>query len=143
MRRLATLLVLVMVTAASGAAADKKDSLEQLKARADSAAGKHEIELATEIAERQLKTTDEAYSAGNVDQAQAALTDVVDYGVRAAKEATNTGKRMKQTEIALRKIADKLDGIGKSVDVDSRPPVVDAVKKLEAARNDLLFRMFK
>jgi len=143
MRRFATLLVLVMVTAAPGAAADKKDSLEQLKARADSAAGKHEIELATEIAERQLKTTDEAYSAGNVDQAQAALTDVVDYGVRAAKEATNTGKRMKQTEIALRKIADKLDGIGKSVDVDSRPAVVDAVKKLEAARNDLLFRMFK
>ena len=143
MRRFATMIVLVLATAASGAAADKKDSLEQLKARADSAAGKHEIELATEIAERQLKATDEAYSAGNVDQAQAALTDVVDYGVRAAKEATNTGKRMKQTEIALRKIADKLDGIGKSVDVDSRPAVVDAVKKLEAARNDLLFRMFK
>ena len=143
MRRFATMIVLVLATAASGPAADKKDSLEQLKARADSAAGKHEIELATEIAERQLKATDEAYSAGNVDQAQAALTDVVDYGVRAAKEATNTGKRMKQTEIALRKIADKLDGIGKSVDVDSRPAVVDAVKKLEAARNDLLFRMFK
>jgi len=143
MKRIAAILVLVLMTLGSLSAADKKDSLEQLKARADTAAGKHEIELATEIAERQLKATDEAYSAGNVDQAQAALADVVDYGVRAAKEATNTCKRMKQTEIALRKIADKLDGIGKSVDVDSRPPVVDAVKKLEAARNDLLFRMFK
>jgi len=128
---------------ALGAAADKKDTLEQLKARAETAEGKHQIELMTEIAERQLKVTDEAYSAGNVDRAQAALADVVDYGVRAAKEATNTGKRMKQTEIALRKIADRLDGIGKSVEVDSRPPVVDGVQKLEAARNDLLFRMFK
>ncbi len=78
-----------------------------------------------------------------MDAAQAALTDVVEYGVRAAKEATNTGKRMKQTEIALRKISDRLDAIAKSVDVDTRPPVKDAIQKLEAARNDLLFRMFK
>ncbi len=141
MRRIAGIVVLLAV--ALGAAADKKDTLEQLKARAETAEGKHQIELMTEIAERQLKVTDEAYSAGNVDRAQAALADVVDYGVRAAKEATNTGKRMKQTEIALRKIADRLDGIGKSVEVDSRPPVVDGVQKLEAARNDLLFRMFK
>ncbi len=141
MRRIAGIVVLLAV--ALGAAADKKDTLEQLKARAETAEGKHQIELMTEIAERQLKVTDEAYSAGNVDRAQAALADVVDYGVRAAKEATNTGKRMKQTEIALRKIADRLDGIGKSVEVDSRPPVVDGVEKLEAARNDLLFRMFK
>jgi hypothetical protein len=141
MRRTAGIVVLLAV--ALGAAADKKDTLEQLKARAETAEGKHQIELMTEIAERQLKVTDEAYSAGNVDRAQAALADVVDYGVRAAKEATNTGKRMKQTEIALRKIADRLDGIGKSVEVDSRPPVVDGVEKLEAARNDLLFRMFK
>ena len=129
--------------AITSVASEKKETLEQLKARAQSAEGKHEIELATEIAERQVKATDEAYSAGNVEQAQAALTDVVEYGVRAAKEATNTGKRMKQTEIALRKISDRLDSIGKSIDVDSRPPVEDARRKLEAARNDLLFRMFK
>jgi hypothetical protein len=86
---------------------------------------------------------DDAFSAGNTEEAQVALADVIEYGVRAARESTNTGKRMKQTEIALRKIADRLDGIGKSVDVDSRPPVVEGVKKLEAARNDLLFRMFK
>jgi len=142
MRRIVAILVLLAATAASSAS-DKKDTLEQLKARAETAAGKHEIELATEIAERQLKATDEAYTAGNVDQAQAAMADVVEYGVRAAKEATNTGKRMKQTEIALRKISDKLDAIAKSVDLDSRPPVEDARRKLEGARNDLLFRMFK
>src|SRR5512132_1343213 len=116
MRRIAGIVLLVAV--ALSAAADKKDTLEQLKARAETVAGKQQIELMTEIAERQLKVTDESYSAGNPEQAQAALPDVVNYGVRAAKEATNTGKRMKQTEIALRKIADRLDGIGKSVDVD-------------------------
>ncbi len=141
MKRLAAIGLIVLATLAT--ALDKKDTLEQLKARAETAAGKHEIELATEIAERQLKATDDAYSAGNVDQAQVALGDVVEYGVRAAKEATNTGKRMKQTEIALRKISDRLDEISKSVDVDSRPPVKEAIRKLEAARNDLLFRMFK
>lgn len=141
MKRLAAIALIVSATLAT--ASDKKDTLEQLKARAESAAGKHEIELSVEIADRQLKATDEAYSAGDVDKAQAALNDVVEYGVRAAKEATNTGKRMKQTEIALRKISDRLDEIGKSVDVDSRPPVKEAIRKLEAARNDLLFRMFK
>ena len=134
--------MLLLITLAA-AASDKKDTLEQLKARAETAGGKHEIALSVEIAERQLKATDDAYSAGNVDQAQAALADVVEYGVRAASEATNTGKRMKQTEIALRKISDRLDNIAKSVDLDSRPPVEEARRKLEGARNDLLFRMFK
>ena len=138
-----TAAIALIVVATLAMASDKKDTLEQLKARAETAAGKHEIELSVEIADRQLKATDDAYSAGDNDKAQAALNDVVEYGVRAAKEATNTGKRMKQTEIALRKISDRLNDISKSVDVDSRPPVKDAILKLEAARNDLLFRMFK
>jgi hypothetical protein len=137
------LFILVLLATMVGYASDKNDTLEQLKAKAETAEGKHQIDLLTEIAERQLKATDDGYSAGNVEQAKAALKDVVEYGVRAAKEATDTGKHMKRTEIALRKIADKLDNIGKSVDFDTRPPVVDAVRKLEAARNDLLFRMFK
>lgn len=140
MKTVAFILVLLAVVAN---AAEKKDTLEQLKAKAETSEGKHQIELLTEIAERQLKAADDAYSAGNADQGQAALKDVVEYGVRAAKEATATGKRMKRTEIDLRKIADKLDNISKSVDFDTRPPIVDAVRKLEAARNDLLFRMFK
>jgi hypothetical protein len=136
-------MLIAVLFAVAAHASDKKDTLEQLKARAETTEGKHQIELLTEIADRQLKAADDAYSAGNVDQGLAAVKDVVDYGVRAAHEATSTGKRMKQTEIALRKIADRLDNISKSVDFDSRPPVVDAVRKLEAARNDLLFRMFK
>lgn len=137
------LFILVLLIAVGVVASDKNETLEQLKAKAETTEGKHQIDLMTEIAERQLKSADDAYGAGNVDQAQTALKDVVEYGVRAAKEATNTGKHMKRTEIALRKIADKLDNIGKSVDFDTRPPVLEAVKKLEAARNDLLFRMFK
>ncbi len=140
MKRVALIAVVLSLAAF---ASDKNATLDQLKAKAETTEGKHQIELLTEIAERQLKAADEAYTAGNVDQGQTALKDVVEYGVRAAQEATSTGKRMKQTEISLRKIADRLDNIGKSVDFDTRPPLVDAVKKLEAARNDLLFRMFK
>ncbi len=142
MTRIAAMFLVIAVVLGA-VASDNKDTVEQLKARAQSEKGKHLIELSVEIADRQLKTTDEAYAAGNVDQAQAALADVVEYGVRAARESTNTGKRMKQTEIALRKISDRLGEISRSVDVDSRPPVKDAIQKLEAARNDLLFRMFK
>src|ERR1041385_2219071 len=98
--------IFVLVAAATSLASDKNDTLEQLKAKAETAEGKHQIELLTEIAERQSKAADEAYNAGNLEQAHAAIDDVAEYGVRAAKEATNTGKRMKQTEIARRKTAD-------------------------------------
>jgi hypothetical protein len=141
MRVLAT--ILVLVASAASFAGDKNDTLEQLKAKAESAEGKHQVELLIEIAERQSKAADELFSAGNLEQGHAAIDDVANYGVRAAKQATNSGKRMKQTEIALRKIADRLDTISKAVEVDERPPVKEAIRKLEAARNDLLFRMFK
>ncbi len=51
MRRIAG--IFLLMAASLAVASDKKDTLEQLKARAETAAGKHEIELSTEIAERQ------------------------------------------------------------------------------------------
>jgi hypothetical protein len=137
------LLIAVLISAVAVLAVDKKGTIEELKARLERVDAKDQIELSVEIAERQLKAADDAYSAGNAEQGLAAVRDIEEYGVRAAKGATSTGKRMKKTEIELRKIADKLEGIGKSVEVDNRPPVQEAVKNLEKARNDLLFRMFK
>lgn len=124
-------------------AADKQESIESLKARAEQAPPKEQVDLFTRIAEHQLEALDRDYSGGNIPQARAALADVQSYGVKAAQTSVQTGKRMKKTEIALRKIAGRLEAIRKTLEVDDRPPVAAATQKLENARSELLNSMFK
>jgi response regulator RpfG family c-di-GMP phosphodiesterase len=135
--------IVVVLLSALAWASDKQESIESLKARADLAQPKDQVELFTRIAERQLDSLDRAYNGGTVREAQAALADVVNYGVKAAKISSETGKRMKQTEIAMRKIAGRLEAIRKTLEVDERPPLADAVQRLETARSELLNRMFR
>jgi hypothetical protein len=141
MRRLGLLLVVVL--AAVAVHGYEKESVDALKARAAAAEGKKQVELMVKVAQRQLKATDELYSAGKAEQAQAPLQDVVDYGVRACQLAGQTGERMKKTEIAVRKIARDLAEIRKAVTFDDRPPLAAAIDTLEKAHDDLLRRMFK
>jgi hypothetical protein len=136
-------LIMVLVLLSASALADKQESVEALKARAEKAHPKEQVELYTKIAERQLEALDKAYNGGAMQQAQAALADVVHYGVKAAQVSSQTGKRMKNTEIAMRKISTRLEAIRRTLDTDDRPPVGDAIQKLEAARTELLNRMFR
>ena len=140
MRRLLAMSLVALLT---GLPAWGQNSVELLKEQAEKADGKKEISLSVKIAEQQLKAANAAYDNGKTEEALEAVQDVLEYSTRAAKESTETGKKMKHTEIALRKIADKLEDIRKSLAVDDRPPVAEAIRKIEAARNDLLFRMFK
>ncbi len=135
--------IIFVVLLSVAALADKTDSVEALKAEAQNASPKKKIELYTKIAEQQLKNLDQAYNAGQKQQARSALDDVVTYSVNAADLAAQSGKKMKHTEITMRKISARLDGIRKNLDVDERPPVEAAVQKIETARSALLDRMFR
>ena len=135
-------LLVVVLTAATLHGYDK-ESVDALKARAAAAEGKKQVELLVKVAQRQLKATDELYSAGKPEEARATLKDVVDYGTRACQAASETGERMKKTEIAVRKIAHRLEEIRKAVPFAERPPLAAAVNELEKAHDDLLRRMFK
>ena len=136
-------IVVVVLLSALAWASDTQEPIESLKARADQAQPKDQVELFIHIAERQLDSLDKAYNGGTVREAQAALADVVTYGVKAAKVSSETGKRMKQTEIAISKISGRLEAIRKTLDLDDRAPLADAVQKLETARSELLNRMFR
>jgi hypothetical protein len=139
-----TLLIIVVVLLSALAwASDKQESIESLKARADQAQPKDQVDLLIRIAERQLDSLDKAYNGGTVRDAQAALADVVTYGVKAAQVSGESGKRMKQTEIAMRKMSGRLEAIRKTLEVDDRPPLAEAIQKLETARSELLNRMFR
>jgi len=135
--------ILVLVLSSGALATDKQESVESMKARFEHSSPKDRIELALKIAEHQVAAMDKAYTDGNIETARAALADVQNFGVQAAETSTSTGKRMKQTEIELRKMNVRLENIRRTLSVDDRAPVGEAIQRIDAARNELLNRMFR
>lgn len=138
-----SLVLIALLLAATAALAKNEESLAELKQQAESAREGKQVELLLKIAQMQLQATDAAYTAGNTDQAQQDLRDVVSYASRAAQVAIDTGKKMKQAEINVRKISARLQDIARSLSFDDRAPVNAAVDTLEKSRTDLLARMFR
>jgi hypothetical protein len=141
MRRTAILLTLVTLTLSMLSSA-KDESLPELISRAESARLEDRPQIYAEIAERELHNADDLYNQGKVDEAQAAVKDVVSYSDKAAEAASKSGKKLKNTEIAMRKMAEKLRDIKRSLSFDDQPPVQSAIEHLEALRTALLNRMF-
>lgn len=137
------LLLIALLLAATAALAKKEETLADLKQQAEAAREGKQVELLLKIAQLQLQATDADYTAGNTDQAQQDLRDVVSYASRAAQVAMDTGKKMKQAEINVRKISARLQDIARGLSFDDRAPVNAAVDALEKARTDLLARMFR
>ncbi len=137
------LILIALLLAATAALAKKEETLAELKQQAEAAREGKQVELLLKIAEIQLHATDAAYTAGNADQAQQNLRDVVSYASRAAQVAMDTGKKMKQAEISVRKISARLQDIARGLSFDDRAPVNAAVDSLEKSRTDLLARMFR
>jgi polyhydroxyalkanoate synthesis regulator phasin len=120
----------------------KTETLQELIARAGSARVEDQPSLYLEIAERQLKSGDELYTSGKVDDARAAVKDVVTYSEKAHDSAIQSGKKLKNAEISFRKMAAKLRDIKRSLNFDDQAPVQAAAERLEALRTDLLSHMF-
>ena len=141
MRHWAILLALILCTSLL-AAGKKEESLDQLKARASSAPPDRRISLSLEIAQRQLKLADKLYTDGNPEEAHAAIKDVITYSEQAGAAANESGKKLKQSEITVRKMAHRLLEIKRSVNFEDQQPLQDAADRLEHVRSELLTRMF-
>ena len=134
--------ILAVLVAASLLASAKTETLQELIAREEAAKVEDRPALCTEIAEHQLKAADELYTAGKVEEAQAAVKDVVTYSEKAHDTAIQSGKKLKNTEIDFRKMAAKLRDIKRSLNFDDQTPVQEAADRLESLRTDLLSHMF-
>jgi hypothetical protein len=117
-------------------------SLEQLKARVETARPDERANLCVQISERQVEAADKFYTEGNVDAAQAALGDVVSYSQKAVDAASQTGHKLKNTEIALRKMSHRLIDIKRTLAYENQAAVQSAADTLEKLRTDVLNRMF-
>jgi hypothetical protein len=135
-------IIAILLATSLLAFAFKQESLQEMIARADAARIEDRPALYLEIAGRQLKSADQLYTAARVDDAQAALKDVVTYSEKAHDAAIQSGKRLKNTEIDFRKMAAKLRDIKRNLNFDDQAPVQAAADRLENLRTDLLSHMF-
>jgi len=135
-------LAAVIVLAAS-APAHEAPTVEQLKARIATAQAADRVRICVEIAQKQMNEVDRLYAANDFGKAQAALNDVVAYAGLARDYAIQSRKHQKQTEIAARAMARRLDAILHTLAREDQPPVKDALDQMEHVRDDLLAAMFK
>ena len=137
------LLVAASVAAALPALAMKKDeSLDQLIARAESARLEDRPALYLEIARQKAEGVDKLYNAGNAEAGKTGLQDVVSFSRKATNTSIQTGKKMKNVEIGLRKMAEKFRDIKRTVAFEDQAPIQQTVDQLEQMRTDLLSAMF-
>lgn len=136
------LVAIVVVAACSLAMAREHESLDQLKSRFDTASPKDRVSLGLRISEIQADAADRLYSDGKPEDGLAAVQDVVSYCEKASDSAAQSGKKLKDAEITIRKIVHKLGDMKRTLNFDDQAPVQEAIDHLERIRTQLLTKMF-
>jgi hypothetical protein len=142
MKRRAPALFLLILAFCAISFSKKEDSLEQLIAKADAASAGEQADLCMEVAERELKLTVNSYKASKPDDARASLQQIVKYSDKARTAAVQSGKKMKHTEIKIRRISERLRDLKFNVEADDQPGIQGAIDKLEDFRTEILKNMF-
>jgi|SRR5208282_2176948 hypothetical protein len=140
MRRFALTMLLLALASAYGAAKD--ETVDELKKHVESARPEDRSELCIRIAQQQLRNADKFYIDGKIEEARAAVDDIVTYSEKARDAALQTKKRLKNVEIDVRKIADRLRDVKRTLAFEDQPPVEQAIRRLEDVRTTLLKEMF-
>lgn len=136
------LIGLLVACFAATAVVGKDLTIDELKARLTSTQIGDRPRLCLQIAERQLDSASKSFAADEGDKAKAALTDVVTFSELARDYAIQSHKHLKQTEIAVRTMARKLNDLKHTVTHDDQPAIQDAIDHLQRVRDDLLLTMF-
>jgi hypothetical protein len=133
------LMVLGLVAVSS---ARKEETLQELVARAEAAKLDQQPDLYMEAAERQRRAALDALKSERWDEFHADLKDIAKYCDRAHKAAIASAKKIKNTEIKIRRISTRLRETKLNVGVDDQPAVQAVIDQLEEFRTELLRSMF-
>ena len=134
-------MVTMLLTTAS-AVARSEPTVEELKGRLSAAGAGDKPHLCVQIAQKQLAEADSLYAAGEVEKAQAAVSDVVAFSEMARDYSIQSHKYQKQAEIAVRTMVRKLADLKHVVTHEDQPALDSAISRLQRVRDDLLSSMF-
>ena len=123
-------------------AAAKEEPVAELKSRVENARPEDRPPLCMQIAREQLSNADKLYTEGQIEQARIAVADIVTYSEKARDSAVQTRKHLKNVEITVRKISERLRDIKRTLAFEDQAPVGQAIKRLEDVRTALLQEMF-
>jgi len=140
MRRLFLFPFLLALACANGIASD--ETVDSLKSRLQSASPEERPQLCVRIAQLRLREADKLYEEGHVNEARAAVDDIVTYAGKARDDAIQSKKHQKNVEIATRKMSEKLGDIKRTLAFEDQPPIEQAIRQLEEIRTALLNAMF-
>ena len=118
------------------------ETLEELKAKAGAASGGDQAKLCAQVAQQDVELANQHFTDGEVEQGHAAVRDAVAYAEKARDSAVASKKHLKKIEISIGKTAHRLNDISKTLAIDDRPIVEQAVKELEHIQDQLLDAMF-
>lgn len=139
--RIVIALALSMIAVAS-LAASSDETPEQIKARADAARSGECSRICLDYAKQAVELSNRAFTAGEVVNGHKLMKEAVDYADRSAKDAAAARKRQKDTEIGLRKLANRMRDIKNSLNFEDREPVEKQIETIERLRSDVLTSMF-
>jgi len=138
MRKTASIAILLLLTLA---ALGEEKTVEQLKAEAERA-GPDQAKICAEVAERLVTVADKQFNDGESVKGQATVQEILQYATRAHDLVITTRKKMKETEIHLRRCRRALENMRRTLAAEDRPPVEAIEKKLEQFGQDVLDAMF-
>ena len=133
------LILVVFVLTLSAAA---QQTTEQLRAKLDHSTGGDAAKLAVEIASRDVEQASAEFTAGNNDRGHALIAEAAQLVERAGAAAMESNKKVKDTEIAVRKLERHLEDINRTVSFEDQDQIEESMKIIGRVRNQLLDRMF-
>ena len=130
-----------LLLALSLLAAAEQKSLDQLKAEAEQS-DVNQPRLLAEVAERLVPVADKQFTDGESVKGHATVDEILQYATRAHDLTIKTRKKMKETEMHLRRCRHSLENMRRTLAAEDRPSVEAVEKKLEQFAEDVLEAMF-
>jgi hypothetical protein len=136
-------LVLLTVLMSVGGFADSHGTdFTARRAEAERASGGSRAKLFVDLAHDEMEAANQAFTAGDVEKGHKIAAESLADAQRGAEAAATSGKRLKETEIGLRKLELRTRDIARSLAFEDRPEVEKIGPQLEQLRQTLLDRLF-
>lgn len=119
-----------------------KAEAEKLKMAAEAAPEDRCVDLCLDAAKRFVDLSDEYFTAGNVQEAQATMQEAARLAEKAGNASIDKKKKRKQTEIGLRKLEKRISDIEQSLNFEDRPAVHEVGARIGKLRSQILMSMF-
>ena len=118
------------------------DPFAARRTEAGTANGGHRAKLFVDLAHAEMEAADKAFTDGNVELGHKLATAAAGDADESSKAAVDSGKRLKDSEIDLRRLQMRTRDIGQSLNFEDRPPIEKIVQRIELMREAILDRMF-